>query len=75
MPQWLIALAVGGVGYWWYQSQQPAAVPGASKVIQTGQTGVMYNQPIGPGLQGATNVAKIHVTDTMDMPMGTFSRS
>lgn len=73
MQRWLTLAVLGGLGYWWWQRQQPVTT--GAQVIQTGQQGIMYDKPIGPGLLGVTNVAKVHVTDTLDMPIGAFSRS
>lgn len=65
------AVIVGGLVYWWYQQQQRPAPQGTQVVNQPG--GIMYDRPIGPGLEGVTNVGKMTITER-DAPMGTFAK-
>lgn len=78
--QRLLTLAIlGGLGYWAYNkfsAPTPSAQPatGPQLLISDGRAGIMYDRAIGPGLNGSTNVAKIHVMDTMDYPMGSLAK-
>ena len=80
--QRFIALAViGGVGYWlWTRAGVTATAFSTETVAQK------YAKPIGPGLEGFTNVGKINVIEhnggritprwnMTDAPMGYFAKS
>jgi len=60
MRELFSALAIGGVAYLIWKSLQPAS--GAIETVAN-----KYAKPIGPGLEGATNVSKI---ETVDMGNG-----
>lgn len=64
MRELMSALAILGVGYLAWKAIQPADE--TIEVIEK-----KYDKPIGPGLTGATNVAKI---ETMDNGGGTPMR-
>lgn len=75
--QRLIALAViGGVGYWLWTRAGVTATAFSTEVVAN-----KYAKPIGPGLEGVTNVGKVTVVDhhgrmtprwSLEAPMGTF---
>lgn len=65
MPQWITLAILGGLGYWFLA--KPASA--ATTVVEQ-----KYDKPIGPGLTGVTNVARVRVVETADLPMGTFAK-
>ena len=78
--QRFIALAViGGIGYWlWTRSGVTATAFSTETVAKK------YAKPIGPGLEGATNVSKIPAIEvngalsprfSIHAPMGTYAKA
>ena len=80
--QRFIALAViGGIGYWLWTRSGVTATAFSTETVAN-----KYAKPIGPGLEGATNVGKMAVIDVnnrmtprwaihADVPMGYFAKS
>lgn len=79
MKQLLAVAAIGGLGWWIWKTV--TAAPEITVVEKK------YPTAIGPGLTGATNVAKIETVDNgnggirrrwnidYDQPMGAFARN
>jgi len=68
MQRLLTYTILGGFVYWWMTRPSPVAAATIPVVEKK------YPAPIGPGLQGATNVAKVRIMEVRDQPMGTFAR-
>lgn len=81
MQRLIVLAALGGIGYWLWTRTGITASAFSTEVVEK-----KYAKPIGPGLEGATNVGKMAVIESngrmtprwamhADVPMGYFAKS